>query len=230
MELKRTVLQKSAIPLYVAALVWLVLSFLLPTYRWYAYPILILCSVLAYLAAKRFCPDRQVEADVEFSDIDTGNADVDRAIEEGKELLMEIARTNTLISDSRVTEHLSRIELACYRIFEYVAAHPDSAKQLRRMLNYYLPTTLKLVKSYHEVDSQNLTGKNASDIVNGIENAVVGIADAFEKQLDNLYEDRAMDISTEISVLEGILKSEGLLDQSVSLEDDNDDDNKEIEL
>ena len=81
-------------------------------------------------------------------------------------------------------------------------------------MNYYLPTSLKLLNSYISLKEQSISGDNIHKTVSNIEGMLSTIADAFEKQLDNLFADQALDISTDITVLEGMLTQEGLTNKN----------------
>ena len=82
-------------------------------------------------------------------------------------------------------------------------------------MNYYLPTLLKLLNSYIRLSSEGGSGTNVSDSMERIKNVLSTIADAFDKQLDNLFMPEALDISTDIKVLEGILSKEGLKEEEL---------------
>ena len=96
------------------------------------------------------------------------------------------------------------------RIFDEVRLHPEVAPDLQKMMDYYLPTTSKLLDAYRELDSQPISGENISSTKKEIESAVDTLNIAFEKLLDSLFADRAWDISSDISVLNTMLAQEGL--------------------
>ena len=96
------------------------------------------------------------------------------------------------------------------RIFNQVEKQPQLAADLRKFMNYYLPTTAKLVEAYKELDAQPVEGENISRTKKEIEETLDTINEAFEKLLDSFFEERAMDISSDISVLQTMLAQEGL--------------------
>ena len=142
----------------------------------------------------------------------TGNPEVDKIIDEGQEYLKQLREANDRIPDAVMSERISRMENASADIFAYIAEHPDKAAQIRRFMNYYLPTTLKLLTSYDKLSRQRVKGENIQKTMFEIEGMMETIAGAFEKQLDSLFGDDAMDIAADISVMESILKQEGLSD------------------
>ena len=89
-------------------------------------------------------------------------------------------------------------------------AHPEKLPQIRKFMSYYLPTTLKLLRSYDELSRQGVSGQNITGTMEKVEGMMDTIVLAFEKQLDSLFGDQAMDISTDITVLDNMMAREGL--------------------
>ena len=147
--------------------------------------------------------------------VETGNEELDKIIENGKSYLSQIKEANSIIKDEYISQQISRMENTTDRIFKYIAKNPKQAPQIRKFMNYYLPTLLKLLNSYIRLSSEGGSGSNVSDSMGRIKNVLSTIADAFDKQLDNLFMPEALDISTDIKVLEGILAQEGLKDEEL---------------
>lgn len=142
----------------------------------------------------------------------TGNAEVDKIIEDGYEYLRQLRAANDAIPDENTSECIDRIERASAGIFSYIAKKPEKAAQISKFMNYYLPTTIKLLDSYQRLNQQTYKGENISGTINDIDRMLYTIANAFEKQLDTLFSDEAMDIATDISVFETMLKQEGFVE------------------
>ncbi|WP_346890042.1 5-bromo-4-chloroindolyl phosphate hydrolysis family protein [Clostridium sp. UBA1056] len=142
--------------------------------------------------------------------ISSGDKAVDVIISEGLAYLRQIKQANHAITNKKITVHITRMEVATDKIFRYIAKHPEDAPQIRKFMNYYLPTLLKLLDSYISLNEQGIKGEHISSTIENIEGILSTIADAFEKQLDNLFADDALDISTDIKVLENMLAQEGL--------------------
>ena len=140
----------------------------------------------------------------------TGDPEVDKIIDEGHEYLHQLRFANDCIEDTVMSDRIARMEAASADIFAYIAEHPEKAPQIRRFMNYYLPTTLKLLTSYDKLSRQRVKGENIQKTMFEIEGMMETIASAFEKQLDSLFSTEAMDISADISVMESVLKQEGL--------------------
>jgi len=143
----------------------------------------------------------------------TGNPEVDKIIDEGNGYLKKLRAANDAIPDQSMSEDIDRMERASADIFRYIADHPDKAPQIRKFMNYYLPTTLKLLNSYQRLASQSVKGENITSTMFNIAGMMHTVADAFEKQLDSLFTDEAMDISADISVFETLLKQEGFVEE-----------------
>lgn len=131
-------------------------------------------------------------------------------IEEGRESIYQIREANEVIFGEVISAKLDRLEIVLSKIFEYVESHTNEMPETRKFMGYYLPTTLKLVKAYREMDAEQIQGENIKTAKREIEETLDTINYAFEKLLDDFYEDKAMDISTDISVLETMLAQEGL--------------------
>ena len=142
--------------------------------------------------------------------VNTGNPEVDKIITEGYAYLKQLKTANDRIEDETMSARIARMEAASADIFAYIAENPEQAAQIRRFMNYYLPTTLKLLTSYDKLSRQRVKGENIQKTMFEIEGMTETIAAAFEKQLDSLFHADAMDIAADISVMESILEQEGL--------------------
>ena len=104
-------------------------------------------------------------------------------------------------------------------IFKRVRAHPDVAPDLKKMMDYYLPTTVKLLEAYAELDAQTVQGENITSSKREIEDTLDTLNLAFEKLLDSIFKDTAWDLSTDISVLQTLLAQEGLIEDGFKMKD-----------
>ena len=124
--------------------------------------------------------------------------------------LSEIRRMDELIEDEEVSRKIRRIEEVTACIFDQVKENPEKLDQIRTFMNYYLPTTLKLLNSYDRMSAAGISGENIDATLAKVEGMMRTIVAAFEKQLDSLYGAEALDISTDITVLENMMAREGL--------------------
>ena len=114
------------------------------------------------------------------------------------------------IADAVLSEKIDHLETVAGKIFREVEEHPEKQQQAATFLNYYLPTTLKLLNAYDRMGAQGVNGENIDNTMQRVESMMSTIVAAFEKQLDMLFGSEAMDISTDITVLENMMKREGL--------------------
>ena len=136
--------------------------------------------------------------------------ELEKTIEEGKGFITEINLMNQAIKGEEISNKLDRLECIIQKIFDYVKQHPQQISEIHRFMDYYFPMTLKLVHAYKELDEQPVPGENISKTKKEIESTLDTINWAFEKFLDSLFQDMALDISSDISVLNTMLAQEGL--------------------
>ncbi len=129
------------------------------------------------------------------------------------DILREIRQVNDEIPDEVMSAKIDRIEEITRKILNFQKAHPNKEGQLRTFLNYYLPTTLKILRAYAQLDAQGIEGENISAAKKRIEDMMDQVVSGFEKQLDKLFQDDAMDITSDVEVLENMLKKDGLSDE-----------------
>lgn len=141
----------------------------------------------------------------------TGDEAADKLILRGREMLAAIRQENEKIPDAQLSAKIEEIEAVAVRIFRTVADQPQKAPQIRRFMEYYLPTTLKMLGSYRKMDERGVAGQNANTTRERIRSAMDVVVDAFKKQLDTLYQNDMLDISTDIDVLETMLKQDSLI-------------------
>lgn len=138
------------------------------------------------------------------------SAEAKAVIDKGQEYIKEIRRCNDEIPGEEISDKIYRMELLVKRIFEQAEAHPENISDLRKLMEYYLPMTIKLLNAYEELDRQPIQGGNIESSKKEIEETLDTLNIAFAKLLDNLFQDTAWDVSSDISVLEAMLAQEGL--------------------
>ncbi|MBO5129291.1 MAG: 5-bromo-4-chloroindolyl phosphate hydrolysis family protein [Oscillospiraceae bacterium] len=141
---------------------------------------------------------------------------VQEVLDKGNAFLAEIRRCNDLIPGFEISEKISRIELLVQRIFERAASHPEIIPDLKKMMDYYLPMTVKLLGAYAEMDAQPVQGETIRSSKLEIEQTLDTLNLAFEKLLDSVFEDTALDVSSDISVLQTLLAQEGLTEDGLT--------------
>lgn len=140
---------------------------------------------------------------------------VKEVIEQGDYYIKKIRECNDAIPGKEISEKIHHIELVVDKIFERVKQQPESVEDIRKMMEYYLPTTVKLLEAYAQMDAQPVGGENIQNAKREIEATLDTLNMAFEKLLDSLFQDVAWDVSSDISVLNTILAQEGLKDDGL---------------
>ena len=138
-----------------------------------------------------------------------------RASEQPKEdednaILRQIKAVNDAIPDDEMSRKIDRIGEITGKILDYQRKNPAKAPELRQFLNYYLPTTLKILRAYAQMEAQGVEGENISAAKRRIEDMMDKVVEGFEKQLDQLFATDVMDIATDVEVLERMLDKDGL--------------------
>ena len=203
-EEKRT---RPVLPIYLAALVWPVGALLLPTYRLSSVLIIAGLSLAAYGLGNKLCPTRVIKKQVPYA---TGSEDVDAMLSGISANLDKLHVLNDAIPDAELSAAMTRMEKAGRSIAAAVEQSPDKARTIDRFARYYLPEVIKLMTTYASMEKNGVKGENADQILAELRRNAATTAKAFENQLDALYSAEAMDISTDIEVLDGILKSQNL--------------------
>ena len=176
----------SVLPWYAAALVFAVLCAVLPVYKLWALLVALGCAGAAFGAAQKVCPPRVVEHEVPLHAL------------------------NEALPDPELSAAMTRMEKAGRSIVETVETSPAKAKQVRRFANYYLPDAVNILEQYARLARQGVRGENAAAIRSEVEHNASSIATAFENQLDALYAAESMDLSADLTVLQNMLKGQGL--------------------
>lgn len=125
-------------------------------------------------------------------------------------LLRQLREVNDAIPDPVMSQKISRLEEVSERIFALAQKDPDKKAQLQKFMNYYLPTALKLLNTYASLSRQAVEGTNITEAKQSIERSMDLLVTAFENQLDKLFASDALDVSTDIAALEGMLNLDGL--------------------
>ena len=138
--------------------------------------------------------------------------EVQEVLDKGNEFLDKIHKSNDAIPGVEISAKISRMELIVEKIFERAQKHPKIIPDLKKMMNYYLPMTVKLLDAYEEMDRMPVQGENIKSSKKEIEDTLDTLNQAFEKLLDSVFQDTAWDVSSDISVLHTLLAQEGLTD------------------
>ena len=133
--------------------------------------------------------------------------------EDENAILAEIRAVNDAIDNQKLSAQIDRVGVITAKILDYQKTHPEKSPQLHSFLSYYLPTTLKVLRAYGQLEDQEVSGENITAAMQRIEGMMDKVVEGFEKQLDLLFQGDAMDITADVEVLERMLAKDGLSDQ-----------------
>ncbi len=208
----------SVVSFYTVAAISLVWAIALPLYKLPHFICFGLVNAIVFLITWQIWPQilkvpdkklleeerRKAEAQL------TGDEVIDRMIKDRDAAFSEMKRLNKNITDEKISDQIDHLEEVTGKIVDYVVEHPNKKKQVRRFFNYYLPTTIKLLDAYDRMADAGISGMNIDGTKGKIEDMMSTAVAAYDKQLDALYADEALDISTDITVMDNLMESEGL--------------------
>ena len=223
--------KRSVLPIYLVGVVWLVYALLFPLRTAGQYLVCAALSAVAFVIGKALFPDKayqmpgeepkeqpkeppkeqaKEQPKAERKPESTGNPEIDALLKERERAVSEMRRLNDSIQDETISAQIDHLEEITGKIIDHVAAQPKKLPQIRRFLNYYLPTTLKILNAYDRMDAAGISGSNIDTTKQKVESMLTTIVQAFDRQLDALFGEEALDISTDITVMENLLAQEGL--------------------
>lgn len=213
--------------IYSFAAVWLVMAFILPLYRVWGLAITIgLSALVAYLVGKRSAK-KEMKAEAEEQQEQAAAAaaqkaaeeqqsaksygpEVDAILKEGNRALGEMGRLYMSIKDPEVRKKINEIMRITDKIAQDAIEDPSDIPQIKKFMNYYLPTTIKLLNAYDRMSSQGIEGENLDKSMKNINEMLDTAIEAYKKRLDSLFANQALDIESDIEVMNTMLEREGL--------------------
>ncbi len=222
--MKKLKKQRSVVPVYLFALTWAVGGFIVRVHKPIGFAVLAAISIAVFFAANAIWRPRKIVVEVEEEEKEEPiqeettqspkqpeDPEVVALRQERDRAIGEMRRLNDNIKDPVISQQIDHIERTTGKIFDYVMGHTAKKSQIRRFLNYYLPTTLKLLDAYDRMGAAGVSGKNVDGAKGKIGELMATIVTAFDHQLDALYADEALDINAEIQVLQSVLTGDGLI-------------------
>lgn len=204
---------KSAVPIYLAAAVWLLVGLIKPGMLLGIGTLVLTAAISAavYLVGSKVFPGKEIEV---RERVDTGDTELNRQIEEGRRQLEQLRAYNDALPDPVISGKLDRMIKAGEAILTALEQKPSRLNEVRRFMNYFLPTAEKLMASYVAFEQAPVKGENVISAMKSVENSLSMVAEAFEKQYDSLYRDESFNIDAEVTVMETLLKGEGLVGEN----------------
>ena len=209
----------SVLPIYLVGFVWLGYALLFPLRAPLHYALCAGLSFVAFVVGKAVFPDKvyqtpgapKEEAKKPETKKEKPEDPKIAALRKEKErAISELRRLKDAIPDETISAQIDHLEEITGKIIDYVIANPAKQPQISRFLDYFLPTTIKLLNAYDRMDSAGVSGSNIDATKAKVEQMLDTLCSAFDKQLDALFGDEALDISTDITVMENLLAQEGL--------------------
>lgn len=132
-------------------------------------------------------------------------------LKEAKEETLQISNISKQIEDKEVVENIEQICDISNKIIDTLSKNPNKLGQARNFLNYYLPVTIKILTRYDEIENQRLNTTESKEFMESVKKMTEKIKNAFNEQLNNMYQTEMIDTDAEIKVFESMLKSDGFL-------------------
>ncbi len=145
----------------------------------------------------------------------TGDKDIDALLDEEEKAIAEMRRLDDAILDEKVSAQIVHLEEVTSKIVDCIVEKPKKRPQVKKFFSYYLPTTLKLLNSYDRMDEVGISGTNIDGAKGSIESLLDTALAAFDKELDSLYGDEAIDVNSDIKVMESMLAQDGLTEDEL---------------
>ena len=222
--------RRSVSPIYTFAVTWAILTFGIPVFRVGGFLLVaILCSLSAFIASavtkKKYRDEddarqaQQTQQTRQSDEVKKAKAapvrksygpEIDPIIEEGNKALSEMGRLYMSIKDDDVRKKINELMRITDKITRDAIDDPSDIPQIKKFMSYYLPTTIKLLNAYDRMSSQGIEGENLDRSMKSINEMLDTAIEAYKKRLDSLFADQALDIETDIQVMNTMLAREGL--------------------
>jgi len=199
----------SNMPYLAIGVIWFVLAIIFPMYKWYSYIILGVISVGAYFLMRKMKVFKDKEITYQEA-IPYAELTVLEVLNEGEGYIKSLNAANDAIKDETVSIDIDEIVKLAESILARVKEYPDKVPSIRKFISYYLPTLVKLLNYYSELE-EAMPSENVKTSMAKIEATLDQVEMGFKEQLDSLYEKEAIDIVTDIKVLEALLQQENFV-------------------
>lgn len=212
-------------PIYAFAIAWVIMSAAVPLYKigWLITTLAVSGIATAFIAGRANKKDRAADAAEEEKLRQQAEAaakaapsgksygpEVDAILAEGNRALAEMGRLYMSIKDPEVRKKINEIMRITDKITQDAIDDPSDIPQIKKFMNYYLPTTIKLLNAYDRMSSQGIEGENLDKSMKSINDMLDTAIVAYKKRLDSLFANQALDIETDIEVMNTMLAREGL--------------------
>ena len=209
--------QKSLIPIYGTAVAWVLYCVFFPLYKTWHFIVLACSAALVYTILSVVFPGKTKQIEVPVEPKGTGDEKIDALLAEGEMAVAEMRRLREAIQDAAVRQKLDEIIVVIDKIFKNLPNDPSDYTRTKRFADFFLPSTIKLLNTYDRFGQSGVQGENLSGTMERIDTALDTILLSYKKFFDSLFENQALDIETDIQVLENMLRREGLLNSEFDI-------------
>jgi len=189
-------------------------AIIFPMHRFLDLGLALAIAAAAYFLFNLVFKGQLVEVPKEISFERSGSAETNEMLAQGAAYVKRLSELGlslrATVNDEKINRQIARLQEISIQIFDFVAKNPTHARKISTFMDYYYPTALKFLENYVDLSGKTTQGDNINTILDKIYESLDKIEEAFKHQLDNLYSDKVMDISTDIAVLDNIMKREGL--------------------
>jgi hypothetical protein len=204
--------QKSIVPVYGVATAWVLYCLFFPLYKTWHFIVLACSAALVYTVLSEIFPGKIKQIEVPAEPERSGDDKIDALLAEGDRAIAEMRRLRNSMLDKSVQGKVDDIIIVIEKIFKNLLEDPDDYNQVKRFADFYLPATIKLLHTYDRFGQSGTQGDNITGTMERIDTALDTILVSYRKFFDSLFENQALDIETDIKVLENMMKREGLMD------------------
>ncbi|MCL2663171.1 MAG: 5-bromo-4-chloroindolyl phosphate hydrolysis family protein [Oscillospiraceae bacterium] len=204
--------KKSVVPIYGLMVVWVLYCVIFPLDSILSFVGLASAGLIAYGVFSLIFPGKTISINATEKPKSTGDEKVDTLLTEGEKSVAEMRGMSAAITDDAIKQKANELISVTDSIFKKLLIEPDVYTQVKRFADFFLPTTVKLLCSYVRFSQSGVDGENITSTLERISNALDTTLVSYRKFYDSLFETQALDIETDIDVLDTMLKKEGLLD------------------
>jgi hypothetical protein len=215
----REVHKRSVFPVYAMLFTFVAYTLIVRPILWHQFVIGAVASLVVFIILFNIIPKHIVIVEEKREApppppppeaINTGNEELDEVLNTAMGYMQELTALDVAITNERIDGPIMELVHICQQIFDYIRKNPAKVKQIRQFMSFYLPTTIKLLKNYDDLSREPMKGDNIKTAMTKIEDNMQDVLTAFQKELDSLYQDTALDIAVDIEVMQNMMEEEGL--------------------
>jgi len=204
--------KKSVVPVYGTVAVCVIYCLIANLHVTWQFVMLIAVGLISYGFLAMLFPGSCTQVTADEKPVSTGDEKVDTLLSEGQKSVAEMRRLSATMPNEEVKAKAENLVNITDQIFNKLRSEPGVYSQVKRFSEFYLPTSVKLLGAYDSFGQSGVEGDNITSTMERINSAMDTILPSYKKFYDSLFEDKALDIETDISVMETMLKRDGLLE------------------